>query len=923
MPYSRTRRALTGLTMLLAVGGLAPAASARATGNGPGNAGATLPFVELEAEQASTNGTVIGPDRAFTHLAAEASGRRAVRLDGVGRYVQFRLTRPANAIDIRYAIPDSTDGAGLIAGLNLYLNGRRTTTLSLTSKYSAVYGNYPFTNNPADGDAHHYFDDVRTMFGSTLPAGATVRLQVDPGNTAPWYVVDVADFELVAPPVSQPAGFGAVTEFGADPTGQGDATGAFQAAIDAGQAEHVGVFIPPGTFAVTGQLRVDNVTLRGAGPWYSVLSGAGVGVFGHAAPTPSSAVHLADFAIFGDTWVRNDSVADSGLGGSLGGGSTVDNLWIEHTKVGAWFDGPSDGLTIKRLRIQNVMADGINLHNGVSHTTVSDTFVRNSGDDGMAMWSDQNADHDDAFSHNTVIAPVLANAFAIYGGHDNAITDNIGADTVTQGGGAHVGNRFGSVPIAGTTTIAGNRFVRTGNLVPNFPTTDSAIWLWAADSPMTGHVDIIDNAVLDSPYAALQFVGSSITNVRVHNLLIAGAGTFAVQLQATGSADISNVVATRLGSAGVYDCASGFTLHRTGVNLGWSTTRCGFPPLGQLEVSPGSGSLAFGDQALNTQATKTVTVANPGPGDIIVNRVSGPDGYTIANHCTTIPVHGSCLIDVTFAPATANLFTGLLTIDSTSPAGPYLVALSGLGFDPDGNLALGHPITSSSRAADFFGPAKANDGNQDTYFESQNGAFPQTLTVDLTAVRDISRVVLQLPANWGARTETVEILGSTDGTTFSRIVAPHRRHARSGRGQHGHHRVRLDAGAVRAACRHRQHRLAGGSVLRVPGIRTLIATHMARGEEPLAPLPGPPVPAAQVRSQTAVSGGSRPSVSGPLASSTAACSMRGTGVSERFATQANPGSRRKASTSCGAVWVQVMVPSPRAGSARRMRRADR
>jgi hypothetical protein len=774
MPNSRRRRAL--LITLLVLGGAVSVTSAASAGTTPAQAaqapGATLPFVELEAENGRTNGAVVGPDRAFTHLAAEASGRRAVRLEGIGRYVEFRLTRPANAVDVRSAIPDSADGAGLTAGLNLYVNGHRSTTLALTSKYSNVYGNYPFTNHPADGAGHHFFDDVRVLLGTTLPAGTTVRLQVDPGNDAPWYVVDVADFELVAPPVPRPDGFHDVTEFGADPTGQVDATSAVQAAIDAGRAQHTGVFIPPGTFLVTAQLQVDDVTVRGAGPWYSTLSGPGVGVFGRPAPTPSSAVHLADFAIFGDTRVRNDSIADSGLGGSLGNGSTVDNLWIEHTKVGAWFDGPSDGLTIRRLRIQNVLADGINLHNGVSHTTVSDTFVRNSGDDGLAMWSDQNADHDNAFTHNTVIAPILANAYAIYGGSDNAITGNLGADTVTQGGGAHVGNRFGSVPIAGTTTIAGNLFIRTGNLVPNEPTTDSAIWLWAADSPMTGHVDITNNLVVDSSYAALQFVGSSITNVRVRNLLIAGAGTFAIQLQAAGSADIANVVATRLGAAGVYDCASGFTLNRSGVNLGWNSTRCGFPPLGQLEVSPATGALAFGDQALNTRATQTVTVTNPGPRAITVNQVSGPDGYAIANHCDTIAVHGSCAIDVTFAPTTANLFTGLLNIDSTSPAGRYLVALSGLGFDPDGNLALGHPITSSSRAADFFGPTKANDGNQDTYFESQSSAFPQTLTVDLTAVRDIRRAVLQLPANWGARTETVEVLGSTDGTTFSPIVAP-------------------------------------------------------------------------------------------------------------------------------------------------------
>jgi hypothetical protein len=732
-------------------------------------AGANVPFTEYEAENAKTNGAVLGPSRAYTAIAAEASGRTAVRLARPGDYVEFTLARPADAVDFRYAIPDSPDGTGLTASLDLYVNGHRTKTLNLTSKYSDVYGNYPFTNNPAESGRHHYFDDVRTMLGATVPAGATVALRA---AVAGSYVIDTADFEQVGPALSAPAGYLNVVDFGADPTGVTDSTAAVQAAVNAGQAQSKGVWIPSGTFTVTGQVGVDHVTLRGAGPWYSILHGAGVGIFGHPAPNPSAAVHLADFAIFGETTARNDQIADSGLGGSMGGGSTVDNLWIEHTKVGAWFDGPSDGLTMRHLRIQNTMADGINLHNGVSHTTVSDSFIRNTGDDGLAMWSDQNADHDNAFTRDTVIAPLLANAFAIYGGRDNAISNDIGADTVTQGGGAHVANRFGSVPLAGTTTIKGNLFARTGDVIPNYPITDSAIWLWAADAPMTGQVDITRNVALSSSYAALQFVGSSITNVHVDDLLVAGAGTFAVQLQSAGSATVSHLVATGLGSAGVYDCASGFAITRGAGDIGWTGSRCGFPPIGQLEVSPTSGAIAFGDQALNTAATHTITLHSPGPRPITVTAVTAPAGYTLANHCNVIPVGGSCTVDVTFAPTTANLFTGFVTIDSTSPAGPYLVALSGLGFDPNGNLALGHPITSSSQAADFFGPAKANDGNQDTYFESQDGSFPQTLTVDLTAVRGVDRVVLQLPLPWGARTETVEVQGSTDGSTFSQLVAP-------------------------------------------------------------------------------------------------------------------------------------------------------
>ena len=60
--------------------------------------------------------------------------------------------------------------------------------------------------------------------------------------------------------------------------------GAIQNAINAGRAAGKAVYIPPGNYTVTAHLIVNNVTLTGAGMWYSVLGGNGVGVFGNFAP---------------------------------------------------------------------------------------------------------------------------------------------------------------------------------------------------------------------------------------------------------------------------------------------------------------------------------------------------------------------------------------------------------------------------------------------------------------------------------------------------------------------------------------------------------------------------------------------------------------------------------------------------------------
>ncbi len=545
-----------------------------------GGTGATLPYVELQAEDAATNGTIIGPDATFTHLAAEASGRKAVTLTR-GQYVEFTLPQAANSIDVRYSIPDSADGNGLTAPLSVYINGvhHPAQTLTLTSHYSWLYGAYPFTNNPKAGTPQHFYDETRLLLGE-MPAGTKVRLQVDAADTAPSYTIDLADFEEVAPPRSQPAGYIAVTDppYEADPTGKHDATQAIQKALDAGAKQGKGVWLPSGTFTVTGHLMVNNVTLAGAGPWYSILSGDGVGVYGAAAPQPSQNVHLADFAIFGRVRDRVDSAPLNGIGGALSD-STISDIWIEHTKVGMWFDGPFSGLTITGCRIRDTTADGINFHDGITNATVSQTLVRNTGDDGLAMWSDHQADAHDTFDANTVQLPILANGIALYGGADNRISNNRVEDSLTQGGGIQVGNRFGAVPLSGTTTIANNTLVRAGCYDPGFQYGIGALWFYALDGPLTGQINVSQMEIDASINEAIQFVGSTtITHVTLDHVRIKGAGTFAVQEQTPGAATFTAVQASGLGASGVYNCGVTFTITQGADDTGWNTSSCGFPP---------------------------------------------------------------------------------------------------------------------------------------------------------------------------------------------------------------------------------------------------------------------------------------------------------------------------------------------------------
>ncbi|MFF3562616.1 discoidin domain-containing protein [Streptomyces sp. NPDC002574] len=88
------------------------------------------------------------------------------------------------------------------------------------------------------------------------------------------------------------------------------------------------------------------------------------------------------------------------------------------------------------------------------------------------------------------------------------------------------------------------------------------------------------------------------------------------------------------------------------------------------------------------------------------------------------------------------------------------------------NLAQGRTLTASGSNAPYT-PANANDGNQASYWESANNAFPQWLQADLGSSVGVSKVVLKLPPTWEARTQTLSLRGSTDGSNFSDLVASH------------------------------------------------------------------------------------------------------------------------------------------------------
>ena len=524
--------------------------------------GATLPYSEYEAENGSTNGAILAADRTYKTLASESSGRRAVQLTATGNYVQFTLSKPANALTIRYSIPDNTAGTGIDASLSLYTNGNHVRDLALTSRYSWVYGDYPYNNNPAGGDAHRFYDETRTLIGD-WPAGTVLKLQKDASDTASSYTIDLIDAEQTSA-VAMPPGY--MSAPGADAAA--DDTTNLVNAINTARSAGTGLWIPAGAYTISARINVQGVTIRGAGPWHTTLKGVnGKGGFF----ATGGNVQIFDLAVSGDSTYRNDSGDDAAFEGNFGGGSLLQNVLVFHSKVGLWADNGTDGLYLVGSRIRDTYADGVNLHGNVRNTRIDQSSVRNTGDDGLAMWSDAAPVANSAFTFNTIQLPMLANTTGIYGGNGNRVTDNLMFDTVTGSAGIAVGTRFNPVPLSGTTVIARNTLTRTGGFEPNWGAQLGALWIYADTADITAPIHITDTMIIDSTYqGVLMSWGKTITGTTFDNVIIDRASTYGIVIDnVSGSATFSNTKVTGATVGGLSNAGTTFTVIRGSGNSGF------------------------------------------------------------------------------------------------------------------------------------------------------------------------------------------------------------------------------------------------------------------------------------------------------------------------------------------------------------------
>ena len=420
--------------------------------------GAKMPYTTHEAENASVeNGATIQQSTDMESTAVEATNQTYVELPKKDAAVTFNVTEPANALNVRYTIPDGASGQ-----LDVQVNGSSVGNLDLSSHSAWQYlkGDHEYDQAIDGSSARFRFDETRLLLKDIqLKSGDKISLVKKKDDNVP-YGIDFIELEQAPAPVAQGENSISIVDKGASANDDSDDTVALLAAVEEAKASGKSVYIPEGRFNFDKQVNIeaDNLKISGAGVWHTQLHftsdkryGGGI-VFGHN----SNGIELSNLYMDSNLTSRyNEDAQYKAISGTLGKDSKIHDIWVQHFEVGMWigdYDQTgnmkyTDGLVVENARIRNNLADGINFAQGTKNSTVKNSNIRGNGDDGLAIWSSISdgtnaaAEENNKFLNNTIESGWRAAGIGIFGGKGHEISGNLIKD-VFAGAGIRVNTVF-------------------------------------------------------------------------------------------------------------------------------------------------------------------------------------------------------------------------------------------------------------------------------------------------------------------------------------------------------------------------------------------------------------------------------------------------------------------------------------------------
>lgn len=480
------------------------------------NYGAKMPYTSHEAENATIeNGATIQQSTDMESTAVEATNQTYVELPKKDAAVTFNVTEPANALNMRYTIPDGASGQ-----LDVQVNGSSVGNLDLSSHSAWQYlkGDHEYDQAIDGSSARFRFDETRLLLKDIqLKSGDKISLVKKKDDNVP-YGIDFIELEQAPAPVAQSENSISIVDKGASANDDSDDTAALLAAVEEAKASGKSVYIPVGRFNFDKQVNIeaDNLKISGAGVWHTQLHftsdkryGGGI-VFGHN----SNGIELSNLYMDSNLTSRYKEDAQyKAISGTLGKDSKIHDIWVQHFEVGMWigdYDQTgnmkyTDGLVVENTRIRNNLADGINFAQGTKNSTVKNSNIRGNGDDGLAIWSSISdgtnaaAEENNKFLNNTIESGWRAAGIGIFGGKGHEISGNLIKD-VFAGAGIRVNTVFAGHNFDHNDTgikIHDNTILRSGTTNDLYNLHRGAIDFQQVRGTIK-NVDVYDNKLLNT-----------------------------------------------------------------------------------------------------------------------------------------------------------------------------------------------------------------------------------------------------------------------------------------------------------------------------------------------------------------------------------------------------------------------------------------
>jgi sugar lactone lactonase YvrE len=142
--------------------------------------------------------------------------------------------------------------------------------------------------------------------------------------------------------------------------------------------------------------------------------------------------------------------------------------------------------------------------------------------------------------------------------------------------------------------------------------------------------------------------------------------------------------------------------------FGNSTISCSGNGIPISRIIALSGNMSFGNVTIGNFANRTLSVSNSGTGNLTINGISYPSGYS-GNWSGIVPPGSTQNITVTFAPIAISSYSGNINVSSDSTQGINTILASGNGIDTTVTTFAGSGVSTfangNGTSASFTSPS--------------------------------------------------------------------------------------------------------------------------------------------------------------------------------------------------------------------------